>query len=101
MGAVTPVLRSHVLSTIDDLPLLMVPVANLVVRLFPLILHLLEGGVIVASYLRFGIFAFGKIMGTTLVLIARFPRLHRPDVPLPLIPLLSRDVRPVIDLLHR
>ena len=58
MGAVIPILRSHVLSTIDDLPLLMVPVANLVVRLLPLILHLLEGGVIVASYLRFGIFAF-------------------------------------------
>ena len=78
----------------------MVPVAYLVVRFLTLILPLLEVGFIVASYLRLEILAFGKIMRTTLVLIARIPRLHRPNIPFPLLPLFLRDIGPVIDLLH-
>ena len=78
----------------------MVPVAVVVVRLLSLLLALLEVGVIVASHLGLESFAFGKIMRTSLVLIARIPRLHRSDVPFPLIPLFFRDVRPVIDFLH-
>ena len=79
----------------------MVPVASHVVRLLPLILPLLEVWFIVASYLSLEIFAFGKIKRATLVLIARVPRLHRLNIPFPLIPLFLRNVRPIIDLLHR
>ena len=78
----------------------MVPVAVVVVRLLSLLLALLEVGVIVASYLRLEIFAFGKIMRTTLVLIAWIPRLHRSDIPFPLSPLFLRDIRSVTDFLH-
>ena len=78
----------------------MVPVAVVVVRLLSLLLALLEVGVIVASYLRLEIFAFGKIMRTTLVLIAWIPCLHRSDIPFPLSPLFLRDIRPVTDFLH-
>ena len=77
----------------------MVPVAYLVVRLLTLSLPLLEVGFIVASYLRLESFALWKIMWTTMVLIAWIPRLHRPDISFPFIPLLLRDVGP--NLLHR